>query len=70
MRIRDKSVGEQIQCVLSYVQKELVIVWKKNLMEDLENSSLGFLTMEKFLIDLKQEFGNEVGKVEESKVRK
>ena len=53
MRIRDKSVGEQIQCVLSYVQKELVIVWKKNLMEDLENSSLGFLTMEKFLIDLK-----------------
>jgi len=53
MRIRDKLVGEQIQYVLSYVQKELAIVWKKNLMGDLENSSLGFLTMKEFLIDLK-----------------
>jgi len=52
------------------VQKELAIVWKKNFRGNLENSSLGFLTMEKFLIDLKKEFRNEVGKVEESKVRK
>lgn len=51
-------VKEQIQWVLSYVQGESVDIWKKNVLEDLENRSLEFMIVEEFLIDLKKEFSS------------
>ena len=53
--------------MLSYVQEELVDIWKKNIIEDLEEESE---IVEKFLVDLKKEFGredNEMIKVAELK---
>jgi len=42
---------------LLYVQEGLADIWKKNIIEDLENNSLVFATMKEFLTDFKQEFG-------------
>ena len=57
MKIRNVVVEKQVQQVLSYVQRELVGIWKENVMEDLENESLVYATVEKFLTNLKQELG-------------
>jgi len=38
---------------------ESVDIWKKNVMEDLENRVLEFTMVRDFLTDLKQEFENE-----------
>ena len=50
------SVEEQIQWILSYVQKGSADVWKENLLEDLELEKVGFGSAEKFLLKLKKEF--------------
>ena len=57
MKMRNVVVEKQVQQVLSYVQRELVDIWKENVMEDLENESLVYATVEKFLTNLKQELG-------------
>ena len=36
MRMREVAVEKQIQWILSYIQEELVDVWKENTLEDLE----------------------------------
>ena len=41
-----------------YIQEELTDIWKKNVIEDLENKSLEFSIVGEFLADLKQKFGN------------
>ena len=56
--------------MLSYMQKISVDILKKNVIEDLENRSLSYATVEKFLLDFKEEFGreeNETMKVAELK---
>jgi len=57
MRMRKMAVKEQIQWVLSYVQRRSVDIWKENILENLEAGSLEYETVEEFLIDLKKEFG-------------
>jgi len=42
--------------MLSYVQRELADIWKKNVIENLENENLSYTTVRKFLLDLKEEF--------------
>ena len=52
------------------MQKISVDILKKNVIEDLENRSLSYATVEKFLLDFKEEFGreeNETMKVAELK---
>ena len=56
MKMRNASVEEQIQWMLSYIQGELVDIWKENIIENLENGSLVFIIMGEFLTDLRQEF--------------
>jgi len=51
--MRDAVVEEQVQWILLYVHKGLVDIWKKNIIEDLENRSLAYIIMGKFFIDLK-----------------
>ena len=57
IRMRKNIVEEQIQWVLSYIQEELVNIWKENVLEDLESGNLEYETTKKFLTDLKKEFG-------------
>jgi len=38
-------------------------MWKKNVMEDLENESLSYATVGEFLSDLKEKFGREDDKI-------
>ena len=62
MRMREESVEEQVQCILTYVQEELVNIQKKNILEDLEVKEIEFVTTRKFLVELKKEFGEEDNK--------
>jgi len=43
--------------VLSYIQEESVNIWKENVLEDLKSGNLEYEITEKFLADLKKEFG-------------
>ena len=55
--MRGNSVEEQIQWILSYMQKGSTDIWKENILEDLKVGNLEYETTEKFLADLKKEFG-------------
>ena len=70
MRMKEVSVEEQIQQILLYMQGISADIWKKNIIEDLEREFLNYKIVEKFLADLKEEFGrgdNEIMKVGELK---
>ena len=57
MKMRGAVVKEQIQQVLSYVQRGLVNVWKENMLEDLEGGLLEYENIGEFLADIRKEFG-------------
>ena len=56
MRMREMTVKEQVQQVLTYVQEEAVDIWKENMMENLEAEMSGFKTVREFLEEIKKEF--------------
>jgi len=57
MKMRETTVKEQVQWVLSYIQGESADVWKENIMEELETGEMEYETVEEFLTNLKKEFG-------------
>jgi len=57
IRLREASVEEQIQWILSYVQGGLADIWKKNIMEELETGEIEFESAGEFLAEIKKEFG-------------
>ena len=59
MKIRGETVKEQIQQILSYVQRGLANIWKENILENFETGVLEYKTAGKFLADLKRKFGEE-----------
>ena len=59
MKMREATVEEQVQWVLSYVQGGSADIWKENLMEKLETGKMEYKTVKKFLTSLKKEFGGE-----------
>jgi len=70
MRMREATVEEKTQWVLSNVQGELADIRKENVLEDLEVRELEYATVGKFLAKLKKKFGkgdNEMMKVAELK---
>ena len=71
IKLRGAIVEEQIQWVLSYVQRELVNMWKENILEDLKMKEVEFELVEEFLLEFKNEFGGrdeELAKVAELKL--
>jgi len=52
MRMREILVKEQVQYVLTYMQRESVNIWKENKLEDLESGELEFPIIGNFLIEL------------------
>ena len=57
MKMREATVEEQVQWVLSYIQGGLADIWKENVMEELETGEMKYEKVKKFLISLKKEFG-------------
>ena len=56
MKMRGVAMEEQIQWVLSYVQRGSADIWKENVLEDLEEGLLEYKTVGEFLADIKREF--------------
>ena len=57
MKMRGNTVEEQVQWVLSYVQRGSADVWKENIMEEMEVGEVEYESAEEFLTSLKKEFG-------------
>jgi len=57
MRLREASVEEQVQWILSYVQDGSADIWKENIMEELETGEIEFESAGEFLAEIKKEFG-------------
>jgi len=57
MKLRGATVEEQVQWVLSYVQRGSADVWKENVMEEMEAGEVEYELAEEFLACLKKEFG-------------
>ena len=57
MKMREATVEEQVQWVLSYIQGGLADVWKENVMEELEAGEIEHEIAEEFLMSLRKEFG-------------
>jgi len=71
MKMRETTVEEQVQWVLSYIQRGSVDVWKENMIEELEIGEMEYETVEEFLISLKKEFGGgEEESVKSAELRK
>ena len=52
IRMREDAVEEQIQWILSYVQRGSVDMWKENILGNLESENLEYEIAEEFLADL------------------
>jgi len=66
MKIREIAVEEQIQWILLYIQEESANIWKKNVLQELEEEELEYESVGEFLVAIKKEFGG--GKKESVKV--
>jgi len=56
MKMRNTTVEEQVQWILSYMQGGLAYIWKENIIEDLERRLLNYKVVGEFLADLNKEF--------------
>lgn len=54
--MRNTTVEEQVQWILSYMQGGLAYIWKENIIEDLERRLLNYKVVGEFLADLNKEF--------------
>jgi len=71
MKLREATVEEQVQWVLSYVQGGSTDVWKENVMKKSEAGEIEYETVEEFLTSLKKEFrGGEEELVKAVELRK
>ena len=71
MKMREATVEEQVQWVLSYVQGGSADVWKENVMEELEAGEIEHEIVEEFLTSLKKKFsGGEKESVKAVELRK
>jgi len=57
MRLREASVEEQIQWILSYVQGGSADIWKENVIEELKTGEIEFESAGEFLAEIRREFG-------------
>ena len=57
MKLRETTVEEQMQWVLSYMQGGSADIWKENVMKELESGEVEYESVEEFLTNLKREFG-------------
>ena len=71
MKIREATIEEQVQWILSYVQGGAADIWKENIMKELESRKVEYESVEEFLTSLKKEFrGGEEEAVKVVELRK
>ena len=58
MKMREATVEEQVQWVLSYVQGGSADIWKENIMKELEAGEMEYEMIEEFLTSIKKEFSS------------
>ena len=68
MRMRNNLVKEQIQQVLSYIQKRSANIWKKNILKDLEVRELIYAIIKESRAE-KQDNGEVCTEVQKSSKR-
>ena len=56
-KMRRNTVEEQVQWILSYVQRGSADVWKENVIEEIEVGEVEYESAEEFLTTLRKEFG-------------
>jgi len=56
-KLREATVEEQVQWILSYVQGGSADIWKENVMEEMEAGEVEYELAEEFLTCLRKEFG-------------
>jgi len=54
--MREATIEEQIQWVLSYIQEGSANTWKENIIEDLKAENVEYESVGNFLVELKIEF--------------
>jgi len=54
--MREATIEEQIQWVLSYIQEGSANTWKENIIEDLKAENMEYESVGNFLVELKIEF--------------
>jgi len=61
MRLRESTVEltveEQIQWILSYVQRRSADIWKENIMEELNTREVEYKSAGEYLAEIRKEFG-------------
>jgi len=57
IRLRESSVEEQVQWILSYVQGGSADIWKENVIKELEIGEIEFELAGEFLAEIRREFG-------------
>jgi len=57
IRLRESTVEEQIQWILSYIQKGSTDIWKENIMKELDTGEVEYESIGEFLTEIKKEFG-------------
>ena len=59
IKLRESTVKEQIQWILSYVQGRSADIWKENVMEEIDVGEIEFETVEELSVEIRREFGGE-----------
>ena len=54
MKMKEATVEEQVQWVLSYIQRRSADIWKENIMEELEIGETEYEIVEELLTSLKK----------------
>ena len=54
MKMKETTVEEQVQWILSYVQRGSADIWKENIIKELETGEMEYKTVEEFLTALKK----------------
>jgi len=57
MKMKEVPLEEQVQWILSYIQRGSANIWKENVLKELEAGELEFETVGELLAEIRKEFG-------------
>ena len=57
MKMKEAPLEEQVQWILSYIQRGSANIWKENVLKELEGGELEFETVGELLAEMRKEFG-------------
>ena len=57
MKMKEAPLEEQVQWILSYIQRGSANIWKENVLKELEAEELEFEMVGELLAEIRKEFG-------------